>query len=118
MWSLQARIAAFDADHFQSLGPGYLALSILGEAGEVADIVKKLWRTSPSIGSHAGFDAIPPESRERIGDEMADVIILSIVLANHLGLDLEEEVSKKLGVIADRLTTGYYGHEAREDARD
>jgi NTP pyrophosphatase (non-canonical NTP hydrolase) len=115
MWGVQERIAQFDAQRFQSLGPGYLALSLMGEAGELADVVKKLWRVDPRIGEPEGFAAVPAAERERIGDELADVVILSIVLANHLGIDVEGEVERKLRTIAERLDAGYYGHEANAE---
>lgn len=113
MWHMQSAIAAFDADRFTTLGPGYLALNIAGEAGELAGAVKKLWRKEPSIGQPDGFNAVGPEDRALIADELADLAILSCVLSNHLGIDLEAEVQKKLQVIQDRLNAGYYGHEAK-----
>jgi NTP pyrophosphatase (non-canonical NTP hydrolase) len=113
MWTTQQRIAELDADRFQTLGPGYLALSLVGEAGEVADLIKKLWRTEPSMGAPDGFDAIGDDVRERLADELADVTILSIVLANHLGIDIEAAAEQKLQIIAERLNAGYYGNEAK-----
>jgi NTP pyrophosphatase (non-canonical NTP hydrolase) len=113
MWTIQERIAGFDAARFQTLGPGYLALSLVGEAGEVADVIKKQWRADPRIGEPAGFDGIGPDERARLADEIADVVILSVVLANHLGIDVEAAVERKLAIIGDRLDAGYYGHEAR-----
>ncbi len=113
MWKTQERIAAFDADRFQSLGPGYLALNLAGEAGELANVIKKLWRTDARIGAPDGFEAIPPESRARLADELADVIIIGVVLANQLGLDIDAEVDRKMRVIEERLNGGYYGHEAK-----
>ncbi|HZT08252.1 MAG TPA: MazG-like family protein [Chloroflexota bacterium] len=114
MWNMQSRIAEFDSQRFESLGPGYLAVSLLGEAGEVADAIKKLWRTDPRIGSANGFSSIPADARRAIADELADVVILSVVLANHLEIDVEEAVDRKLQIIAERLEVGYYGHEARQ----
>ena len=111
MWEIQQRVAAFDRDRFRTLGPGYLALNIAGEAGELANVIKKLWRSDPRIGQPDGFGAIPPQEQSLMGDELADVVILSLVLANHLRLDLELEVTKKLQLIDERLRTGYYGHE-------
>ena len=112
MWRMQEEIAAFDAERFTSLGPGYLALNLAGEAGELANVVKKLWRSDQSVGQPAGFSIIGAASRKVIGDEMADVVITAIVLANHLGIDIEEEVTAKLAVIDERLKGGYYAREA------
>jgi NTP pyrophosphatase (non-canonical NTP hydrolase) len=113
MWKTQEHISAFDSDRFQTLGPGFLALSLMGEAGEVADVVKKLWRTEPRMGSRDGFAAMPPDVREALAEELADVVILAVVLANHIGVDIEHEAERKLTVIEERLATGYYGHESR-----
>lgn len=113
MWRMQEEIATFDAERFTSLGPGYLALNLVGEAGEFANVVKKLWRSEPSISQPEGFGVITEETRAQLADELADVVILSAVLANHLRIDLEEEVARKLGVIEERLGRGYYGHEAK-----
>lgn len=113
MWKMQERIARFDSERFQSLGPGYLALSVAGEAGELANIMKKLWRTDPGIGRPDGFGLVDPEDHERIADEIADIVMLCVVLANHLNVDVEAELQRKLEVIDDRLRRGYYGAEGR-----
>jgi NTP pyrophosphatase (non-canonical NTP hydrolase) len=113
MWKTQERIAAFDSDRFQTLGPGFLALSLMGEAGEVADVVKKLWRTEPRMGSRDGFEALPPDVRAALAEELADVVILAVVLANHIGINIEDEAERKLSVIEERLAAGYYGDESR-----
>ena len=112
MWKTQQRIAEFDATRFQSLGPGYLGLSLAGEAGELANLLKKIWRLDPAIGRPEGFAVVSAEHRERIADELADIVMLSVVLANHLEIDVEAELERKLGVIEERLATGYYGHDA------
>jgi NTP pyrophosphatase (non-canonical NTP hydrolase) len=112
VWTIQQEVANFDTQRFQSLGPGYLALSLAGEAGELANFVKKLWRQHASIGQAGGFDAISPDQRRAIANELADVMLLSIVFCNHLGLDVEEEIIEKLRIIDERLPTGHYGREA------
>jgi len=113
MWELQQHIAQFDSERFQSLGPGYLALSIAGEAGELANFVKKLWRKHPQIAQPTGFTVPDQADRAQIGDEIADVVMLCIVLANHLAIDVEAELTRKLEVIDGRLQSGYYGAEGR-----
>jgi NTP pyrophosphatase (non-canonical NTP hydrolase) len=111
MWKMQETVASFDAARFQSLGPGYIALSLAGEAGELANVVKKAWRVDPQIGQPSGYDVVSPEHGRLIADEIADVVMLSLVLANHLGIDVEAEVVRKLQVIDERLQLGYYGHD-------
>ena len=113
MWAIQQRVAAFDADRFQSLGPGYVGLSLVGEAGELANTLKKVWRASVAIGRPDGYEALGDADRRRIADELADVVILSLVLANHLDLDIEEALAQKLQVIDHRLQQGYYQGEAK-----
>jgi NTP pyrophosphatase (non-canonical NTP hydrolase) len=113
VWEMQERIARFDAERFQSLGPGYLALSVAGEAGELANFVKKLWRKDTSIARADGFAPVTPEDRAQIGDEIADIVMLCVVLANHLAIDVEAELVRKLEVLDDRLRTGYFGAEGR-----
>ena len=113
MWEMQKRIARFDSERFQSLGPGYLALSVAGEAGELANFMKKLWRKDPGIGRPDGFEHVSAEDRAQIGDEIADVVMLCIVLANHLGIDVETELTRKLQIIDERLQAGYFGTEGR-----
>ncbi|MEA2642880.1 MAG: MazG-like family [Chloroflexota bacterium] len=114
MWRLQSEVAAFDAARFQSLGPGYVALSLAGEAGELANQIKKLWRIEPRIGQPDGYSAVGETERALIADEVADVLMLGLVLANHLGIDVEAELRRKLEVIDARLRTGHYGNEARD----
>ncbi len=110
---MQTRVAEFDRQRFQSLGPGYVALNIAGEAGELANVVKKLWRADPRIAQPEGYATIGGEALSSIADEIADIAMLTLVLANHLGIDVEQEVERKLAVIDTRLQGGYYGHEAK-----
>lgn len=116
MWKMQRRVAAFDAQRFRSLGPGYVALSLAGEAGELANVMKKLWRADPRVGLPAGFAALPAADKKRIADELADVLLMSLVLANHIEIDVEEAIASKLEIIDARLRTGHYGNEAQDVA--
>ena len=117
MWEMQRRIEDFDRERFQSLGPGYLALSLAGEAGELANFMKKLWRKNVAVGGSDGFSAIELKDNSQIADELADIVMLSLVLANHLDIDIETELVRKLELIDERLSAGYYGAEAASDSR-
>src|SRR5438270_5560491 len=68
----------------------FLALAICGEAGELANLVKKSWRGDP----------VDPND---IRDEIADIRIYLEHLARHLDLDLDRACEQKLDEVADRL---------------
>jgi NTP pyrophosphatase (non-canonical NTP hydrolase) len=90
-------------------------LSLAGEAGELANVIKKAWRVDPRIGQSTGYGVVGPDHHDLIADEIADVVMLSLVLANHLGIDVEAEVARKLQTIDQRVQAGYYGQEQRTD---
>lgn len=68
----------------------FLVMAICGEAGELANIAKKMWRG----------DSV---SREAVEDEMADIRIYLEHLCRHLELDIDQACERKLDVVADRL---------------
>lgn len=69
----------------------FLALAICGEAGELANLVKKSWRG----------DSVDPND---IRDEIADIRIYLEHLTRHLNIDLDQACEQKLDVVAERLT--------------
>lgn len=83
------RILAFrdERDWKQFHTPKELAISIAIEAGELLENFQ--WR---SRGEKAHIDA----HKEEIGEELADVFMLSFLLAEELGLDVEKIVENKL----------------------
>tara|TARA_R100001086_G_scaffold239484_1_gene164927 strand:- start:3419 stop:3829 length:411 start_codon:yes stop_codon:yes gene_type:complete len=69
----------------------YPALGLSGEAGEVANKVKKIVRD--------GTGSMPDDWKEQIGSEIGDVLWYCATLANDLGLSLSsiaEQNQKKL----------------------
>lgn len=72
----------------------YPTLGLTGEAGEVADKVKKEIRDKESEFSE--------ESRTKIAQELGDVLWYSAVLAQDLGYTLEEIAVMNLTKIASR----------------
>jgi NTP pyrophosphatase (non-canonical NTP hydrolase) len=60
----------------------YCALGLTEEAGEVAGKIKKMYRDNNGI--------LTDEQRNKIGNELGDVLWYLSVLANRLGLTLEE----------------------------
>jgi len=84
--------------HAQSLGRltsedeivHFLALAIAGEAGELANLVKKQWQG----------EAVDHQS---LREEIADISIYLEHLARHLHIDIDAACEEKLKVVADRL---------------
>jgi NTP pyrophosphatase (non-canonical NTP hydrolase) len=87
---LTARIRAFcrarDWEQFHS--PKELAVAIAAESGEL--LQHFVWQTPDQVASRA------EDRKAEIGDEIADVTILLMELADHLGLRLGDLVSAKL----------------------
>src|SRR5688500_17210763 len=80
----------------------FLALAICGEAGELANLIKKVWRG----------DAVDPGD---IQNEIADIRIYLEHLARHLDIDLDVACERKLDEVAERLALKE--HEAAVAAR-
>lgn len=80
----------------------YLSLGLVGEAGEIANKVKKLIRDGAS----------PEELAERkiqIGYEIGDVLWYAAVLADEMGMNLGHIMENNLSKLADRKARGMIG---------
>ena len=77
----------------------YPALGLAGEAGEVANKVKKLIRD--------GGDT--PDKRKEIGKELGDVCWYLAVLAEELGSNLGKIMEDNLNKLEDRRARGVLG---------
>ncbi len=92
MDELKARILAFreERDWKQFHKPKDLALALGIEASELSELF--LWKDEPKI------DAMTDQSGdvEAIADELADVLIYAILLADHFDIDLIQAASRKL----------------------
>ncbi|MET0348913.1 MAG: nucleotide pyrophosphohydrolase [Rhizobacter sp.] len=69
--------------------PKNLAMALMVEAAELAEVFQ--WMT-PEESVVASLD---PGTRERIGDEVADVLLYLVQLADHTGIDIEAAVARK-----------------------
>lgn len=74
----------------------YLTLGLVGEAGEIANKVKKVLR-----GDYPE-DAI----REQIVDELGDVLWYVAMLARHFGVDMSDVAGRNLDKLQARLVNG------------
>lgn len=81
----------------------WIALGIAGEAGEVADAVKKaVWHKVTEI---KGKDVL-----SFIEEEMGDVLFYLAMLATYLGLNLDTVARKNIEKLAERYPEGFvYG---------
>ena len=89
---LQARLRQFAAERdwprFHT--PKNLAMALMVEAAELAEVFQ--WMT-PEQSVAAGAD---PVTHEAIADEVADVLLYLLQLADHSGVDLATAVHRKL----------------------
>ncbi len=84
----------------------YPALGLAGEAGEVANQVKKILR------DNAG--ELTPERRAKIIDELGDVLWYAAALASDIGVSLEEVAAMNLAKLARRFDTGTIQGDRRD----
>jgi NTP pyrophosphatase (non-canonical NTP hydrolase) len=83
--SLRAFVDERDWDAFHA--PKDLAMSLAIEAGELLEVFQ--WRDLQAAD-------ITPEDRRRIADELADVTMYAMLLADKTGVDLMDAVARKL----------------------
>ena len=76
----------------------YNALGITGEAGEIADHVKKMLRDDNGI--------LTPERREILKKELGDVLWYIANMARRLGVTLDEVGEANIKKIQDRKNRG------------
>lgn len=84
----------------------YPALGLNGEAGEVADKVKKVIRDLDITRNEEGAIIIPDDRKESIKLELGDVLWYIATLSNDLGLSLEEVAKANLEKLASRMERG------------
>lgn len=87
--SVQKEFDNYQNCHFPKRSPEFFCLELNGEAGELANIEKKLWK-----GKHV------PE--DRFADEAADVLIALMNYSNSRGVDLASAVADKLQKIENK----------------
>lgn len=93
------RAAARTAKYPKEMGLYYTGLGLAGEAGEVANKIKKLIRDhegkQPTIGQAMA-----------IADELGDVLWYVAMLAQSLGYDLNTIATKNIDKLAGREAAG------------
>lgn len=87
----------------------YPALGMNGEAGEVADKVKKIIRDTLVSTDTKGAIIIPAGKRVELAKEVGDVLWYCATLANDLGFSLEEIGAMNIEKLQSRKERGKLG---------
>lgn len=74
--------------------------AMCGEAGEAANVVKKLRRHE--TGATNDGDPTPDELRAMLAHELADVCIYLDLLGQHYDIDLGAAVAEKFDIVSER----------------
>ena len=70
--------------------PKNLAMAVASEAGEL--LTELRWVAGDDADAHCR----DPEHRAKVADEVADVLITTLMLADRIGLDVAEIVAQKM----------------------
>ena len=76
----------------------YLTLGVTGEAGEVAEKIKKILRNDDGV--------VSPEKRDELKKEIGDVLWYLAMLSRELGFPFEEAAKTNIEKLADRAARG------------
>lgn len=89
---LKARVLAFvrERDWEQFHSPKNLSMALAAESGELMEHF--LWAT-PEKSREIALD---PAKRQKIADELADVVVYALEFANATGLDLAASIEAKM----------------------
>lgn len=104
---LNERLLRFarERDWEQFHSPKNLVMALAGECGELIEHFQWL--------SEAQSAGLPPEKRQAVAEEMADILIYLIRLSERLGVDLIAAAYDKIAINETR----YPAHKVRGDAR-
>jgi len=82
----------------EEIGLAYVTLGLAGEAGEIANKVKKVYR------DQGGFPT--DDTQNALADELGDVLWYCAMLATELGYDLESIAQRNHNKLASRAERG------------
>jgi NTP pyrophosphatase (non-canonical NTP hydrolase) len=87
-------------------GVAYTALGMIGEAGEVAEKVKKLIRKSRSTSNDVLLVYMTPEVKEDLVKECGDVLWYISAFLAEIGSDLQTAMDKNVDKLTSRQARG------------
>ena len=100
----QMRLFTEERDWAQFHDPKSLILALVGEVGELAELFQ--WLPADQATSLAAEEPL----KTRVAEEVADVLIYLVRLADVLGIDLTAATSSKLQAASQRFpVTGFHG---------
>ena len=79
----------------------YVTLGLTGEAGEVAEMIKKIYRDKQGVFSD--------QDKEMITKELGDVLWYIANMSRELGIPLEQVAKKNLEKLFSRMDRGVLG---------
>ena len=96
----------------KEIGVLYCALGLCGEAGEVAEKIKKVYRDNEGV--------ITEETTKNIKKELGDCLWYITALANELGLTLDQVMETNYNKLIERRLTGtlHGSGDNREESAD
>ncbi len=97
-----------DRDWAQFHTPKNLAAAIAIEAAELQE--RFLWKTDAEVDR----DLLEPTKRTAVADEIADVVMFAMLLADRLGIDLVDAITAKLAANADKYPVNLARGTARK----
>lgn len=83
---IESKIESFGKDH-----PTYWGCALAGEAGEVANILKKWERDGGDVKLAAA-----------LAKELADVFLYTVLTAREFQIDLENAILTKINIVRER----------------
>jgi dCTP diphosphatase len=109
---LRERMRRFadDRDWGQFHDPKSVILALVGEVGELAELFQ--WLPADSAREQARSEPL----RTRAGEEMADVLLYLVLLADVLGIDLADAARRKIADSERRFPPGAVTGRAPERA--
>lgn len=87
--AIQQGFDSYQKEFFREKPPEFFSLELCGEAGELANLEKKIWK---------GREI----SKSKLEDEAADVFIALMNYCNARGINIAESVARKLNVIEEK----------------
>lgn len=77
--------------------------AMAGEAGEAANLAKKLRRGDFTLDDQITVKGETKTAREFLGDEIADVMLYAHALARRCGIDVAEAIKSKFNATSDAI---------------